>query len=79
MQKYQHQVIDTYKELVKRIHEINAVKWVFTIPYYIWYDNKIEQEIQEISTKLWFKFKSVQEIYKRENQKVWRKIIILNK
>ncbi|MFZ2150555.1 MAG: hypothetical protein WAZ12_04470 [Candidatus Absconditicoccaceae bacterium] len=79
VQKYQHQVIDTYKELVKRIHEINAVKGVFTIPYYIGYDNKIEQEIQEISTKLGFKFKSVQEIYKRENQKVGRKIIILNK
>ena len=79
VQKYQHQVIDTYKELVKRIHEINAVKWVFTIPYYIWYENKVEQEIQEISTKLWFKFKSVQEIYKRDNQKVWRKIVILNK
>jgi hypothetical protein len=79
VQKYQHQVIDTYRELIKRIHETQAVKAVFTIPYYIWYENKVEEEMQETSEKLWLKFRSVEEIYKREAQKIWRKIIILSK
>jgi len=77
IEKYQKQVIETYKELIQRINEIKAIKSVFTIPYYIWCHNKIEEEIQETSLKLWLKFRSIEEIYKRENQKVWRKIIII--
>jgi len=79
IQKYQNQVTDTYKELVKRIHETQTSKAVFTIPYYIWYNNKVEDQIKELSLKLWLKFKSIEEIYKRDTQKVWRKIIIINR
>jgi len=77
IQKYQHQVIDTYKALIKRIQEIKAIKAVFTIPYYIWFDNKIENELQDLSLQLGYQFSSIHEIYRRENQKVWRKIVIL--
>lgn len=77
--KYQNQVSDTYIELIKRIYELNISRSVFTIPYYIWFNNKIENKLQETSSKLWLSLLSINEIYKRENQKVWRKIIIINK
>jgi hypothetical protein len=50
---------------------------VFTIPFYIWQENTIEQYIKELTNKLWRKMESLDEIYQRENQKIWRKIIIL--
>lgn len=78
IEKYQKQVIETYKELIHRTHEIKAKRAVFTIPYYVWYDNEIEDQIQNLSLNLWLQFRSIPEIYKRENQKVWRKIIIID-
>ena len=50
---------------------------VFTIPWYLWYENLLEHQIIELSEKVWFEFSSLQEMYKREQHKVARKVIIL--
>ncbi len=76
--KYQNQVIETFKALLQRINEIKAYRSVFTIPYYIWFDNKVEETLREIANQLSLNMESIDEIYKREKQKIWRKIIILN-
>ena len=50
---------------------------VFTIPWYLWYENLLEHQIIELSEKVWFEFSSLQEMYKRDQHKVARKVIIL--
>ena len=78
--KFQAQVRDLYKEFIYTISETrkeHRTKAVFTIPYYIRYDNFLETEIKRLSESLNRKFSSIDEVYSREKQKVWRKIIIL--
>ena len=78
--KFQAEVRELYKEFIYTISETrksHRTKAVFTIPYYIRYDNFLEEEIQKLSESLNRKFSSIDEIYSREKQKVWRKIIIL--
>jgi hypothetical protein len=50
---------------------------VFTIPIYIGQENSIEEQIFSLTSQLWRKMETPDEVYKRENQKVWRKIVIL--
>lgn len=50
---------------------------VFTIPWYLGYENLLEKEIIELTSELGFSFSSLQELYKREQHKVGRKVIIL--
>jgi hypothetical protein len=50
---------------------------VFTIPHYIGQENGIEHQISLSVSQLWRKMESIDEIYKREQQNVGRKIIIL--
>lgn len=40
-------------------------------------DSYVEHQISILASKLWRNIEFIDEIYKRENQKVWRKIIIL--
>ena len=78
--KFQAEVRELYKEFIYTISETrkqHRTKAVFTIPYYIKYDNFLEKEIKNLSESLNRKFSSIDEIYSREKQKVGRKIIIL--
>jgi hypothetical protein len=50
---------------------------VFTIPWYLWYENLLEQQLIEKSEEVWFQYNSLQEMYKRDQHKVARKIVIL--
>jgi hypothetical protein len=63
---------------------------VFTIPIYLGQGTPlmegggsegtrgfIEEQISSLTSQLWRKMETLDEVYKRENQKVWRKIIIL--
>ena len=79
--KFQAEVRELYKEFIYTIsatRKLHRTKAVFTIPYYIRYDNFLEEKIQKLSESLNRKFSSIDEIYSREKQKVWRKIIILD-
>ena len=78
--KYQNQVWDLYKKFVTTIsktRDSHHTKAVFTIPYYINQSNFLEQEIKTWSSTFGWKMSSIDEVYSRENQKVWRKIIVL--
>lgn len=78
--KFQNKVLELYKSFISTISKIkneNNIKAVFTIPYYINQDNFLEEEIKNFSEKKSRKFSSINEIYSREKQKIWRKIIIL--
>ncbi len=77
---FQTQVRELYKEFIYTISEtrkLHRTKAVFTIPYYIRYNNILEEEIKNLAENLNRKFSSIDEVYSREKQKVWRKIIIL--
>jgi len=78
--KYQNQVWDLYKKFITTIsktRENHNTKAVFTIPYYMNQSNFLEQEIMTWSSTFGWKMSGIDEIYSRENQKVWRKIIVL--
>ena len=81
---FQQEVLKLYQAFLNNISNLfktNNIKlptMVFTIPYYINQNNFIESDLKSLSTKLWRKFNSVEEIYAREWQFVGRKIIILN-
>lgn len=50
---------------------------VFTIPIYLGYENFIEQAVMETAYQAGFHFSAIDELYKRDQHKVARKIIIL--
>ena len=81
---FQQEVLKLYQAFLNNISNLfktNNIKlptMVFTIPYYINQNNFIESDLKSLSTKLWRKFNSVEEIYAREWQFVGRKIVILN-
>lgn len=50
---------------------------VFTIPWYLGYENLLEKAIIEVAEQVGFRFGSLQELYKREQHKVARKVIFL--
>lgn len=78
--KFQNEVWKLYKWFISTISKLKKkwrIKSVFTIPYYIWQSNFLEQEIKNWSRTFSRNFSVIDEIYSRENQKVGRKIIIL--
>jgi len=78
--KFQNQVWDLYKKFITTIsktRESHHTKAVFTIPYYMNQPNFLEQEIKTRSKTFGWKMSSIDEVYSRENQKVWRKVIVL--
>ena len=77
--EYQRWVKNLYLQFIQTITDFFPKKppMVFTIPIYINQENTIEQHITDLTEKLGWKMESIDEIYKRENQKVGRKIIIL--
>lgn len=79
IKEYQRWVKNVY---VQWIHQMAVAfpskpMMVFTIPRYLGYENLIEKAIIEISEKVGFQFSSLQELYKRDQHKVGRKVIIL--
>lgn len=78
---FQEKVKKIYLDFINRIKEIknneNEIVAIFTIPYYIKQDNFLEEELKVKSKKENLNFESINEIYSREKQKVWRKIIII--
>ena len=76
IQKFQERVVDLYKSFLDRIKELWAIA-VFTIPWYLWQDNGIEQVITKYGTKIGIKIQSIPELYNREWQQVGRKIMIV--
>ncbi len=80
VQKYQQEVRDLYREFIYKISNAkkrNNIKAVFTIPYYLKFENFLEKEIKSLCEYLKLNFDSVDEVYSREKQKVGRKIIII--
>lgn len=84
VKKAQKDTSKLYETFIKQINKFyitnNETKptMVFTIPMYL-KDNIIEEEIGNLCQKLNFwKFDSVEEIYKRPDQNIGRKIIILS-
>lgn len=77
IQKFQERVVDLYKSFLDRIKELNAIA-VFTIPWYVWQDNGIEQVLTKYASKIELKIQSIPEVYSREGQQVARKIMIVD-
>jgi len=80
VQKYQREVRELYREFIYKISntkKTNKIKAVFTIPYYIKFENFLEKEIKDLCNYLKIQSSSIDEVYSREKQKVGRKIIIL--
>ena len=77
--EYQRRVKNLYLQFIQTITDFfpKKIPMVFTIPIYIDQENTIEQYITDLTQKLWRKMESIDEIYKREKQKVGRQIIIL--
>jgi hypothetical protein len=71
--KFQAEVRELYKEFIYTISETrkaHRTKAVFSIPYYIRYENFLEEEIKKLSESLNREFSSIEEVYSREKQKV---------
>lgn len=84
VKKAQKDTSKLYETFIKQINNFYTTNkqtkptMVFTIPVYP-NDNIIEEEIESLCQKLDFwKFDSVEEIYKRPDQNIGRKIIILS-
>ena len=81
--EYQRWVKNLYLQFIQTIadfydqHDEKRPVMVFTIPVYIWHENIIQDLITLLCEKLKWNLEVVDELYKRENQKVWRKIMIL--
>ena len=80
IKEYQRWVKNVYLPWIEQMASAFPRKpvMVFTIPWYLGYENLLEHQIIELTEKVGFKFLSLQEMYKREQHKVARKIIILN-
>ena len=50
---------------------------VVTIPRYTWGENRLEKILQQEGTKIGLAIEGISEVYKREKQKVGRKILII--
>ena len=79
IKEYQRRVKNVY---VQRIEQMGKAfselpSMVFTIPIYLWYENFIEQAVMETAYQAGFRFSSMDELYKRDQHKIARKIIIL--
>lgn len=79
VKEYQRWVRNVYLPWIEQMASAFPKKpvIVFTIPWYLWYENLLEHQIIETAEKVGFKFSSLQEMYKRDQHKVARKVIIL--
>jgi hypothetical protein len=80
IQKNQKEVLNIYTAFLQRIHELATWNMqpvtVITIPHYQT-DNFLERELSQYAKKIWLSISSISEVYKRENQKIGRKILII--
>ena len=78
VQRDQQEVLNMYKSFLERIKELSNFKpiTVITIPYYHT-NNFLEEELSTYAKKLGLSISSISEIYQRENQKIGRKILIV--
>lgn len=81
VQEYQRRVKNVYLQRIEQMSTAFSQKptIVFTIPIYLGYENSIENSIRNKAYELGFKFDSLDELYKREQHKVARKILILTR
>lgn len=79
IKEYQRWVKNVYLQWIEQMAVAFANKpiIVFTIPIYLGYDNGIEQAIRSQVYQQGFQLEALDELYKREQHKVARKILIL--
>ena len=79
VKEYQRWVKNVYRPWIEQMANAFAKKptMVFTIPRYLGYENLLEKAIIEVVEQVGFRFGSLQELYKREQHKVARKVIFL--
>jgi tRNA G10 N-methylase Trm11 len=74
IQEYQRRVKNLYLQFIQTITDFfpkdKKPVMVFTIPEYIGQENSIEEQISTLSAQLGRKMETLDEVYKRENQKV---------
>ena len=80
VKEYQRRVKNVYLPWIEQMATAFSKKpvMVFTIPWYLGYENLLKKAIIELCEQVGFRFSSLQELYKREQHKVARKVIILN-
>ena len=81
VKEYQRWVKNVYVQWIEQMAKAfpDLPVMVFTVPWYLGYENYLEQEILKTAKEVWFEAESLQELYKREQHKVGRKIMILRK
>ncbi|PZM87097.1 MAG: hypothetical protein DLD55_03100 [candidate division SR1 bacterium] len=79
VKEYQRRVKNVYLPWIEQMATAFPKKpvMVFTIPWYLGYENLLEKAIIELCEQVGFRFSSLQELYKREQHKVARKVIML--
>lgn len=79
IKEYQRRVKNVYLPWIEQMATAFPQKpvMVFTIPWYLGHENLLEKAIIELAEKVGFQFSSLQELYKRDQHKVGRKVIIL--
>ena len=79
VKEYQRWVKNVYRPWIEQMANAFPKKptMVFTIPRYLGYENLLEKAIIEVVEQVGFRFGSLQELYKREQHKVARKVIFL--
>lgn len=78
IQRNQKEVLDMYKSFLERLKELSNFRpiTIITIPYYQT-NNFLEEELSAYAKKLSLSISSIPEIYQRENQKIGRKILVI--
>lgn len=76
IQRNQKEVLSIYTAFLQRIKELWGAIAIITIPHYQT-DNFLERELSQYAKKIWLSISSISEVYKRENQKIGRKILII--
>lgn len=81
VKEYQRWVKNVYVQWIEQMAKafLDLSVMVFTVPWYLGYENYLEQEILKTAKEVWFEAESLQELYKRDQHKVGRKIMILRK
>lgn len=78
--KAQQQITKLYNDFFKNILESDSFSTIIcTIPWYIGHDNSHEQQFQKLINNSNYDWKSISEIYQREDQQIGRKICIIKK
>ncbi|MDR2189644.1 MAG: hypothetical protein LBP53_00100 [Candidatus Peribacteria bacterium] len=74
IKEYQRRVKNLYLQFIQTITDFFPQKdkptMVFSIPYYIGQENSIEEQILFLTQNLGWKMETINEVYKREQQKV---------